>query len=238
VDPHSNVRHLTHELDELTERLFRAAGLVETRLRRAIGGLVERDLQGLAGVVAADTGASAMHASIDERCFTLLALQQPVAVDLRTIVSILKINADLERVGGLAVNVAETAGQYLLYRAVRPLVDLRRMGDLALKMLREAIDAFVSRDITLAHAVLQQDEWLDALRDQVFRVLLTHMLGDPDTIEPGIDLILVSRHLERVGDHATNIAEDVIFVVEGRDVRRGSASRAVERRRTVHGTSI
>jgi phosphate transport system protein len=169
---------------------------------------------------------------INDRCFTLLALYQPVAVDLRTIVSALKINSDLERVGDLAVNVGEAAQRYLLHPPVKPLIDLPRMGDLALKMLREAIDAFVAKDVTLAHAVLRQDDWVDALKNQVFRELLTYMLGAPSTIEPAIELILISRHLERVGDHATNIAEDVIFIVEARDVRHRSVDPIVERRKS------
>jgi phosphate transport system protein len=164
----------------------------------------------------------------------LLALNQPVAVDLRTIVSILKINADLERVGDLAVKIGEAAQRYLAQQPVKPLIDLPRMGALALKMLREALDAFVSKDVTLAHRVLQQDDWLDALKDQILRELLTYMLGGRHKIEPSIDLILVSRHLERVGDHATNIAEDVIFIVEARDVRHRSLGPiGVERRKAL-----
>jgi phosphate transport system protein len=170
---------------------------------------------------------------IDKRCFILIALNQPVAVDLRTIVSVLKINADLERIGDLAVSIGEAAQRYLLHPPVKPLVDLPRMGELAVKMLREALDAFVTGDVNLAKAVLRQDDWLDALKNQVFRELLTYMLGDRQTIEPSIDLILVSRHLERVGDHATNIAEDVIFIVEARDVRHRSGSPVTVERRKV-----
>jgi phosphate transport system protein len=151
-----------------------------------------------------------------------LALHQPVAVDLRTVVSIIKINADLERVGDFAVNIGEAAQRYFLHPPVKPLIDLPRMGDLALKMLHDALEAFVSRDVRLAQSVLRQDDWLDGLKNQIFRELLTYMLGEPRTIEPGIELILIARHLERVGDHATNIAEDVIFIVEARDVRHRS----------------
>ena len=125
------------------------------------------------------------------------------------------------------MNISEVAQRYLLHPPVKPLIDLPRMGDLALKMLHEALDAFLSGDASLAKSVLRQDDWLDALKDQVFREVLAHMLGDPQTIEPGVDLILMSRHLERVGDHATSIAEDVIFIVEARDVRHRSARPAV-----------
>ena len=137
-------------------------------------------------------------------------------------VSTVRINTDLERVGDLAVNISEAALRYLAHPPVKPLIDMPRMGDLALKMLREALDAFVARDVRLAQTVLRQDGWLDALKDQILRELLTFMLGTKRTVEPGVELILISRHLERVGDHATNIAEDIIFIVEARDIRHRS----------------
>jgi phosphate transport system protein len=208
------------------------AGLAETRLRQAIRALVERDRALLVDVIVGDASINALQMEIDDRCFKHIALFQPVAVELRSVISALKISADLERVGDLAVNVAEVAQQYLSHPPVKPLIDLPRMGDLALRMLRQAIDAFVRRDVNTAQAVLRDDDWLDALKDQIFRELLTFMLGVPQTIEPGLDLILISRHLERVGDHATNIAEDVIFVVEARDVRhRATLQSANDRRR-------
>lgn len=147
----------------------------------------------------------------------------------------LKINADLERVGDLAVNIAEAAQRYLLHPPVKPLIDLPRMAELALKMLRGALDAFVARDVVTAKAVLSQDDWLDALKDQIFRELLTYMLSDSRTIEPSLDLILMSRHLERVGDHATNIAQDVIFIVEARDVRHCAVGPIAVERRKISG---
>jgi phosphate transport system protein len=216
-------RHFVEELATLKERLLTMGSLAEERLRTVMRALVDRDHDSLVEVIAGDSRIDELQIEIDDRCFTLLALHQPVAVDLRTIVSAIKINADLERVGDFAVNVAEAAQRYLLHPPVKPLIDLPRMGELALKMLREALDAFVSRDVRLAQAVLRQDDVLDTLKNQIFRELLTYMLGDPRTIDPGVDLILMSRHLERVGDHATNIAEDVIFIVEARDVRHGSA---------------
>jgi phosphate transport system protein len=210
------------------------AGLAEQRLRTVLQALVMRSGDPLAEVIAGDSDIDDLQIEIDNACFTLLALHQPVAVDLRKIVSVLKINADLERVGDLAVNIAEAGQRYLQHPPVKPLIDVPRMGDLALKMLRQALDAFVTMDAGLAKSVLRQDDWLDALKDQILRELLTFMLGDPRVIEPGVDLILISRHLERVGDHATNIAEDVIFIVEARDVRhRSSGVPPVERRR--HG---
>jgi phosphate transport system protein len=142
-----------------------------------------------------------------------------MAADLRTIVAAVKINTDLERVGDLAVNIAEAARRYATHPPVKRLIDIPLMASIAQSMLRDALDAFVRRDVELAQHVLNEDDRLDTLKTQIFRELLTYMLQDPATIEPALDLILVSRHLERIGDHATNVAEDVIFIVSARDVR-------------------
>jgi phosphate transport system protein len=149
----------------------------------------------------------------------LLALHQPMAVDLRAIVAAVKINTDLERVGDLAINIAEAARRYVQHAPVKKLIDIPRMATIAQNMLRDSLDAFVRRDTDLAQRVLNEDDKLDDLKTQIFRELLTYMLQDPGTIEGALDLILISRHLERIGDHATNIAEDVIFMVSARDVR-------------------
>jgi phosphate transport system protein len=214
-----DTRHFADELDELKQRLLVMGGLAEERLRTAVLALVERDSDLMAEVIRGDEAVNGLHLEIDDRCFKLLALHQPMAVDLRTIVAAFKINTDLERVGDLAVNVAEAAERYVTHVPVKPLIDLPRMAEMARQMLHAALDAFVSKDVEAAQHVLTQDDTLDGLKNQIFRELLTYMLGDPRKIEPAIDLILVSRHLERVGDHATNIAEDVIFMVEARDVR-------------------
>ncbi|HEY7291855.1 MAG TPA: phosphate signaling complex protein PhoU [Vicinamibacterales bacterium] len=228
----ADFRHFADELAELKARLLTMGGLAEERLRLAMRALVDRDSRALEDVIAGDARINSLHLEIDDRCFTLIALHQPVAIDLRMIVSTLKINGDLERVGDLAVNVAEASQRYLTHPPVKPLIDLPRMGDLASKMLRDSLDAFVERNVTIAQSVLRQDDWLDAFKGQVFRELLTYMLSNHSTIEPGVDLILISRHLERVGDHATNIAEDVIFLVEARDVRhRGGPPPGIERRK-------
>jgi phosphate transport system protein len=230
-------RHFAAELEELKTRLLTMGGLAEERLRAAMRALVDRQPDALADVTSGDSRIDDLQIEIDDRCFKLIALYQPVAVDLRTIVSALKINDDLERVGDLVVNLSEAAQRYLLHPPVKPLIDLPRMGKLALKMLREALDAFVSKDVRAAQSVLRQDDWLDALKNQIVRELLTFMLGDPQTIEPGVDLILMSRHLERVGDHATNIAEDVIFIVEARDVRHRRAMPVLVERRSTADTA-
>jgi phosphate transport system protein len=142
-----------------------------------------------------------------------------MATDLRAIVASVKINTDLERVGDLAVNIAEAAKRYAIHPPVKKLIDIPQMGNIAQEMLHDALDAFVRRDTTLAQQVLNEDDSLDGLKTQIFRELLEYMLKDATTVEPALDLILVSRHLERIGDHATNVAEDVIFMVSALDVR-------------------
>jgi phosphate transport system protein len=194
-------------------------GLAEENVRLAVKGLVERDHDIIDRVMVGDEPLNHLHIEIDNRSFTLLALYQPMAADLRTIVSAVKINTDLERVGDLAVNIAEAARRYASHAPVKKLIDIPLMANIAQSMLRDALDAFVRRDLDLARKVLNEDDKLDALKTQIFRELLTYMLQDPATIEPALDLILVSRHLERIGDHATNVAEDVIFIVSARDVR-------------------
>src|SRR6266511_2158949 len=213
------VRHFQEELEQLKARLLEMGGLAEEQVRLAVQGLVQRDRALIARVLTSDHPINSLHIEIDRRCFTLIALHQPMAVDLRSILSAVKINTDLERVGDLAINIAEAAIRYLGHAPVKELIDIPRMADIAHGMLRDALDAFVRRDTLLAQQVLDADDALDALKTQVFRELLTYMLQDPHTIEPSLDLILVSRHLERIGDHATNIAEDVIFMVSARDVR-------------------
>ena len=215
----AHVPHFQEELDQLKARLLEMGGLAEERVRMAVRALVEREPSLVDSVLTGDTPINQLHIELDGRCVRLLALHQPMAVDLRVILSAVKINTDLERVGDLAVNIAEAALRYLAHPPVKELIDIPRMAEIAHGMLRDALDAFVRRDTVLAQQVLDADDALDALKTQVFRELLTYMLQDPQKIEPALDLILVSRHLERIGDHATNIAEDVIFMVSARDVR-------------------
>jgi phosphate transport system protein len=213
------VRHFQEELEQLKNRLLAMGGIAEEQVRTAIKGLVDGDAELVDSVLNGDDPLNALHIEIDNRSFTLLALYQPMAADLRTIVAAVKINTDLERVGDLAVNIAEAARRYISHPPVKKLIDIPRMALIAQSMLRDALDAFVRRDAALAQQVLDRDDALDALKTQIFRELLTYMLQDPITIEPALDLILISRHLERIGDHATNVAEDVIFIISARDVR-------------------
>jgi phosphate transport system protein len=213
------IPHFREELESLQSRLLEMGGLAEERVRAAVQGLVTRDPALFEKVLLGDEPVNQLHIEVDRRCFRLLALHQPMATDLRAIVAAVKINTDLERVGDLAVNIAEAGTRYIAHPPVKKLIDIPQMGDVAQAMLRDALDAFVKRDTRLAHQVLNEDDRLDSLKTQVFRDLLTYMLKDQSTVEPSLDLILVSRHLERIGDHATNIAEDVIFMVSALDVR-------------------
>ena len=221
--PDQGHRHFQAELEQLKARLLEMGGLAEEQVRLAVKGLVDRDHDLIARVLGGDDPLNALHIEVDNRCFMLLALYQPMAVDLRAIVAAVKINTDLERVGDLAINIAEAARQYVGHVPVKKLIDIPRMAAIAQSMLRDALDAFVRRDTELAQHVLNEDDALDSLKTQIFRELLTYMLQDPTTIEPALDLILVSRHLERIGDHATNVAEDVIFMVLAKDVRHHAA---------------
>jgi phosphate transport system protein len=220
------VPHFQDELERLKTRLLEMGGLAEDRVRSAVDGLVSRDMAIIERVLEGDTPINQLHIEVDNRSFMLLALYQPMAVDLRAIVSAVKINTDLERVGDLAINIAEAVARYLKHPPVKELIDIPRMARIAQAMLRDALDAYVRRDTVMAQAVLDQDDELDGLKTQVFRELLTCMLRDTGTIEPALDLILISRHLERIGDHATNVAEDVIFMVSAKDVRHHAADRS------------
>ena len=213
------VPHFREELEALQGRLLEMGGLAEERVRAALHGLVQRDPAVINKVLSGDEPVNQLHIEVDNRCFRLLALHQPMATDLRAIVAAVKINTDLERVGDLAVNIAEAGKRYIGHAPVKQLIDIPQMGDIAQAMLRDALDAYVKRDSELATKVLNEDDRLDSLKAEVFRDLLTHMLQSQGTVEPSLDLILVSRHLERIGDHATNIAEDVIFMVSALDVR-------------------
>jgi phosphate transport system protein len=213
------VRHFQEELQQLQTRLLEMGGLAEERVRASVDGLMSRDVALIDHVLTGDEPINELHIEIDNRCFKLLALHQPMAADLRQIVAAVKINTDLERVGDLAVNIAEAARRYAMHPPVRKPIDIPRMGEIAQVMLRDSLDAFVRRDMTLAQRVLNEDDRLDDLKTHIFRELLSYMLEDPGTVEPALDLILISRHLERIGDHATNVAEDVIFMVSAKDVR-------------------
>src|SRR5215471_10355144 len=175
-------RHFQEELEQLKTRLLEMGGLAEEQVRLSIKALVDRDRDLIESVAQSDEPINRLHIEIDNRCFTLLALHQPMAVDLRAIVSAVKINTDLERVGDLAINIAEAVVRYMQHPPVKKLIDIPRMATIAQSMLRDALDAFVRRDTDLAQRVLNEDDKLDALKTLVFRELMTHMLQEPATI--------------------------------------------------------
>jgi len=212
-------QHFEAERQALRNQLLTMGALVEDRVHRAIQSLVERREEEAQRIIATDKEINDLQIDIDDRCLRLLATQTPLAVDLRLITSAMKINADLERVGDQAVNIAENVLQLLPQPPLKPLIDIPRMAAIAEKMVRDALDAFVKGDAELARDVLRRDDEVDGLKDQLFRELLTYMMADPGTIQRALALVLISRHLERIADHATNIAEDVIFIAEAKDVR-------------------
>jgi len=212
-------KHYTDQLSYLKETVLRMGGLVEQMTHRVVQALVERKPEMLAEVRAAEAQVNQLHIDVDEICLEIIALRQPAAKDLRFITAAMKINTDMERIGDQAINITESAESLLAVPPLKPLIDIPRMAEIAKGMLRDALDAFVNGDDALALATIKKDDDVDQLKDQVFRELLTYMMADPGTIPRAMDLILVSRHLERIADHATNICEDVVFMVQGKDVR-------------------
>lgn len=206
--------HLQQELNQLKSELLRMAGLVERAISNAIEALVKRDTTLAEKTIREDVQINNLELSIDERCLKLLALHQPMAADLRFITSAMRINVELERIGDLAVNIAERVVSLNQEPQLKPYIDLPDMAQITKKMLRDVLDAFVNGDAALARSVCERDDRVDALNNQVFRELLTYMLEDPKTITRAVHLIIVSRYLERIADHATNIAEGVIFMAK------------------------
>ena len=217
VDKHQ--RPFDKGLEDLKKKLIHMAALTETMIDKAIGELVSRDESQASKIPEYEDEVNRIQIEIDEVALTLLATQQPVASDLRFIVAATKINSELERIGDLVINITENAHILLSQPPLKPLIDIPRMADLSRQMVRESLQAFLAGDALLAHSVIMTDDQVDALKEQVLRELLTYMMSDPRSIERAIALILISRHLERIGDHATNIAEDVIYMIQGRDVR-------------------
>jgi len=212
-------KHYSGQLADIRELVLRMGGLAEQMTRRVIHALVQRDADILAEVRGMESQINQLHVEIDEACLELIALRQPAAVDLRFITAAMKIIVDMERIGDQAINITERAESLLAVPPLKPLIDIPRMADIAQEMLKASLDAYVNGDDNLAYQTILKDDEVDQLKDQVFRELLTFMMSDPTTIPRAMDLILVSRHIERIADHATNICEDVIFMVKGKDVR-------------------
>lgn len=212
-------RHFEEDLRLLKEKLLRMSSLVEDSISLSIKSLVERDAVLANKVLDQDDLIDEIEIEIDDHCLKLLALQQPQARDLRFIAASMKIVNDLERIGDLAVNIAHRSLDLLKVPLLKPLIDIPRMAQYAQAMLKDSLSAFVNDDVQLAREVLLRDDQVDQLNVQIFRELLTYMLQDPTSIQRAVDLILVAKNLERIADHSTNIAEDVIYIVEARVVK-------------------
>ena len=212
-------RHFHEELEALKQTLLAMGGLVEDQIRRVMRALTERDDALAQEVIDRDRQVNAYDVEVDETCVNLLALHQPAAGDLRFITTAMKIVTDLERIGDQAVNIGQRVLELNREPQLKPYIDLPRMAERAQAMVKESLDAFVTRDTELARRVCAADAEVDALKEQIFRELLTFMMEDTRTISRAIRLILISRFMERVADHATNIAEMVIYMVEGKMVR-------------------
>jgi phosphate transport system protein len=218
-------RHFERDLEELKERLLWMGSLAERSVHQAVQSVLDAEERLALAVLNEENVINELQIEIDDRVVQLLALQQLMAADLRFVLAIARINNDLERIADQAVNIAQSAQRILRHPRVKPYVDLPRMGELAEKMMRDSLDSLVRRDVELARSVLARDDQVDQLRDQIFRELLTYMMGDSSVVYPAFELILVAKNLERVADHATNIAEDVIYMVAGSDVRHSTADR-------------
>ena len=212
-------RQFDKELNSLKEKLLRMASLAEESVALAVSSLKERKEELAQKVFNGEETINLLDIEIDRLSLRLLALRQPMAVDLRFITSAMRIASELERIGDQSVNIAQRALELLKLPLLKPLIDIPRMASLVQNMVKDSLNAFVNRDEKLARDVCQRDDEVDDLNDQIFRELLTYMMQDPPTINRAVDLILVGRHLERIADHATNISEDVIYYIKGKTIK-------------------
>jgi phosphate transport system protein len=218
--------HFQQELNKLKENLLQTAGLAERAISNAVEALVKRDTALAERTIAEDEKINQMEIVIDDWCLKLLALHQPMAADLRFITSAMRINTELERIGDQAVNIAERVISLNQEPQLKPYIDIPRMAEITQSMVKDVLDAFVNGDAKLARSVCERDDQVDGLNDQVFRELLTYMMADSKTITRAVHLIIVSRCLERIADHATNIAEGVIFMVKALVIKHHADTRA------------
>jgi phosphate transport system protein len=217
-------RHFDEELDHLKELILRMGGFVEQQLRDAMAALVERDTDLARVVITNDRQVNSMDVEVDENCIRLLALQHPTARDLRFVTTAMKISTELERMSDLAENIAERAIELNEEPQLKPYIDLPRMANWTMRMVKESLDAFVGHDAALARKVIADDDFVDDLTEQLFRELLSFMLENPKTITRAIRLTFIGKYVERIADHATNIAELVVYLVEGKIIRHNAPS--------------
>ncbi|MBI4166623.1 MAG: phosphate signaling complex protein PhoU [Acidobacteria bacterium] len=213
------MKHFEEELEELKNRLLEMAGLVESAVYRSVAAVVEKDPDQAQQVLKNEARINQMEIENDELTTRLLATQQPMAVDMRFLTAALKINSDLERMGDLAVTIVERALSLMREPVIRPEIDIPQLAKLSESMIRKSLDAFVRRDPEMARSVLLADDAVDSLRDAIYEQLIEFMKQEPENVRPGVNLMFVARNLERLADHATNIAEVVLFLVQGVDVR-------------------
>ncbi|MEK6681646.1 MAG: phosphate signaling complex protein PhoU [Nitrospirota bacterium] len=216
-------RKFDEELKNLKEKILKLGALVEGQVQNAIKALVKRDSKLAQDVIEKDAQVNKLEVEIDEECIRLIALRQPVGVDLRFITTAMKIVTDLERIGDLAVDICERAMELNLEPQLKPYIDIPRMAEISMQMLKGALDAFVNRDSKLAQEVCARDDEVDNLNVQIFRELLTFMVEDSHTITRAVRISYISKYLERIADHATNIAEMVVYLVEGKIIRHMGA---------------
>jgi phosphate transport system protein len=219
------MRHFVEELEQLKTKLLEMSSLVEAAIQRSISAVIHKDRSAADEVFRNEARINAIEIEVDEFCVNLLALQQPMAADLRLIVAALKINTDLERMGDLAVNIAQRARSLMEEAVIKPMIDIPHIAGLVQSMVRKALDAFVTRDPELARSVLASDDAVDNMRTACYHELVSFMEKDPQNIKAALDLLAVTRNLERIADHSTNIAEDVLFLVKGVDVRHHAEAR-------------
>jgi len=212
-------RHFEQELQDLKGKILRMGGLVEEQVQGALRALVERDSDLARKIIANDRQVNTLDVEVDEECLRLLALQQPAARDLRFITTAMKISTELERISDLAENICERAIELNEEPQLKPYIDVPRMANWSLRMVKESLDAFVNHDADLARKVCMDDDFVDDLTHQLFRELLSFMLENPQTITRAIRITFIAKYLERIADHATNVAELVVYMVEGKIIR-------------------
>lgn len=217
------MRHFDEQLKELYQKVVAMGLLAESMIQTAVSSLIERNESLAAQVFVKEQEVNALQVDVDDRAVKLTALNQPVAEDARFLFMASRIGGELERIADQAINICQNAHWVLEAPPLKPILDLPAMADIAQKMVRDSLTAMMNRDVSLANTVLEEEKRVDAYRDKVFRTLLTYMMADPGTIQRALSLILIARNLERIGDHATNIAEEVIYWIQGRDVRHGKA---------------
>ncbi len=213
------MRYFDEQLQELLQKVVMMGSMAESMIELAVTGLVHRNEGMMNDVFVKEQEVNTLQVAVDDMAVKLTILQQPVAADARFLFMASRIGGELERIADQAINICQNAHYVLEAAPLKPLVDLPIMADIAQKMVRDSLSAMIKRSVPLAEKVLHEEDKVDAFRDQIFRTLLTYMMADPGTIQRALSLILIARNLERIGDHATNIAEEVIYWIQGRDVR-------------------